>query len=205
MPRKRVDERRQELITAATEVIGELGIQGATTRTIVARAGMSLASFHYAFPSREALFAACIDRLVDREASVFASYRVNQDDPSGAALAALEHVAQLIRENWRVQRAQYELTFHAQQDPDLGATVTRYRCQSEAIIQRLLADLRPTWPSDDPGVRDVVALILLITDGMAAAYIRFQNDDELDRGVRAGAAAIVQAVAALEARFATSP
>ena len=44
-------ERRALLLQAALRVIAEQGVAGATTRAIVAEAGMSLASFHYAFRS----------------------------------------------------------------------------------------------------------------------------------------------------------
>ena len=42
-------ERRLEIVQAALRVIADVGVQGATTRVVVAEAGMSLTSFHYAF------------------------------------------------------------------------------------------------------------------------------------------------------------
>src|SRR5699024_6117672 len=50
-----VAERRGALLTAAFTVIASRGLAAASTRAIVAEAGMSLASFHYAFDSREEL------------------------------------------------------------------------------------------------------------------------------------------------------
>ena len=55
MPRLAVAERREALIEAALRVTEREGLAGGTTRAIVAEAGMSLASFHYAFSSREEL------------------------------------------------------------------------------------------------------------------------------------------------------
>lgn len=201
MRRKPVEQRRQELISAATEVIGEVGIEGATTRAIVARAGMSLASFHYAFESREALFAACITVLIEQEADVFSDFHVDSVDPDVAAVTALEKFATWTRTRWRLHRAHYDLSFHAQQHPDLVEVVARYRQQATDLVARLLAELRPDWPLDHPAITDLVTLVLMITDGMTAAYIRFQNDAELHRAVRVGAAAIVAAVAQVDREF----
>lgn len=58
MARIPVEERREALIDAAFRVIGEQGLSRASTRAIVAEAGMSLASFHYAFESRDQLLEA---------------------------------------------------------------------------------------------------------------------------------------------------
>ena len=46
-------DRRGEIVQAALRVIADQGMQGATTRAIVAEANMPLASFHYAFASRD--------------------------------------------------------------------------------------------------------------------------------------------------------
>jgi len=192
--RKPVEQRRQELIAAATEVIGEVGIQGATTRAIVARAGMPLASFHYAFESREALFAACIDVLIDQDAVLLSQVHITEADVDSATEAALRSFANLVREQWRVQRAHYELSFHAQQHPDLVAVAARYRSQANVLVRRLLGELKPGWPLDAPAVADLVTLVLTVTDGMTSAYIRFQDDAELERAVRIGAAVIVRAI-----------
>ena len=53
-------ERRSALIEAALRVVARNGLAQATTRAIVAEAGMSLASFHYVFDSRDEL----IDELI---------------------------------------------------------------------------------------------------------------------------------------------
>ncbi|HMS74605.1 TetR/AcrR family transcriptional regulator [Gordonia sp. (in: high G+C Gram-positive bacteria)] len=55
MPRMPVEDRRKALVEAAFDVIAEHGVENATTRTICSHAGMPLASFHYAFDSRDDL------------------------------------------------------------------------------------------------------------------------------------------------------
>ena len=55
MARIPATERRAALARAALAVIARDGVHAATTRAIVAEAGMSLASFHYAVASRDEL------------------------------------------------------------------------------------------------------------------------------------------------------
>lgn len=55
MSRLPVPQRRAALIEAALRVIARDGLAAATTRAIAAEAGMSLASLHYAFTSRDEL------------------------------------------------------------------------------------------------------------------------------------------------------
>jgi AcrR family transcriptional regulator len=57
-----VETRRDLLVHAAFRVIAEHGVEAATTRRISAEASMSLASFHYAFESRDELLAELVAR-----------------------------------------------------------------------------------------------------------------------------------------------
>ena len=67
MTRIPASERRAALVEAALRVVSRNGIAQATTRAIVAEAGMSLASFHYAFDSRDELIDELITTVVARE------------------------------------------------------------------------------------------------------------------------------------------
>jgi AcrR family transcriptional regulator len=64
-----VDERRELLLDAALAVMSREGVAAATTRAIVAEAGMPLASFHYCYRSRDELMAELIGRVVSNEAN----------------------------------------------------------------------------------------------------------------------------------------
>src|SRR5699024_345441 len=69
MGRMSVGERRSALVAAAFTVIATRGLPAASIRTIVAEAGMSLASFHYAFTSREELLDVLIAETTASERS----------------------------------------------------------------------------------------------------------------------------------------
>lgn len=59
-----VEDRRRALLDAAFAVIARHGVEGATTRRICAQAEMPLASFHYAFTSRDELLSSLIETAV---------------------------------------------------------------------------------------------------------------------------------------------
>ena len=63
--------RRDLLVQAAFRVIAEHGVEAATTRRISAEASMSLASFHYAFQSRDELLAELVARGTSDELATF--------------------------------------------------------------------------------------------------------------------------------------
>src|SRR5271163_2452865 len=57
---------RQRLIDAALAVFGEYGFDGASTRTLADRAGANLAAIPYHFRSKEGLYRAAAQYIVDR-------------------------------------------------------------------------------------------------------------------------------------------
>ncbi|MFP3394334.1 TetR family transcriptional regulator, partial [Brevibacillus sp. SIMBA_076] len=61
MTRIPVADRRMALVQAALRLIARDGVAAATTRRIVAEAGMPLASFHYVFSSRDELMGELIE------------------------------------------------------------------------------------------------------------------------------------------------
>ncbi|CNH00865.1 putative DNA-binding transcriptional regulator [Yersinia aldovae] len=61
----RGEQARQQLIQAATELFGELGLKGATTRDIAQRAGQNIAAITYYFNSKEGLYLAVAQQIAD--------------------------------------------------------------------------------------------------------------------------------------------
>lgn len=72
-PRTRLPapERRESILTAAAEVFGERGYAAATTDAIAQIAGISQAYVIRTFGSKEALFIATAERVIDRVADAF--------------------------------------------------------------------------------------------------------------------------------------
>lgn len=72
-PRQRlpISERRASILAAAVEVFGERGYTAATTDAIAQVAGISQAYVVRTFGSKEALFIAAAERVIDRVVGVF--------------------------------------------------------------------------------------------------------------------------------------
>lgn len=61
----RGEQARQQLLQAAIELFGELGLKGATTRDIAQRAGQNIAAITYYFNSKEGLYLAVAQHIAD--------------------------------------------------------------------------------------------------------------------------------------------
>ena len=66
------NKRREELARATVSVIAERGIEGLRTREVAARVGITIATLHYYFATKEDLLAAAVAYLVDQSRHVHA-------------------------------------------------------------------------------------------------------------------------------------
>ncbi|MEU6930826.1 TetR/AcrR family transcriptional regulator [Streptomyces sp. NPDC046374] len=138
MSRRSADERREQLIDAAIRVMIRDGVAKATTRAVVAEAGLPLGAFHYCFRAKEQLLQSVIERIMLRALDPPAA-------PPAAELPVDEVVRGTLRAYWeRVRRnpdehlLTYELTQYALRKPGL-ADVARgqYRHYTEVSLRQL--------------------------------------------------------------------
>lgn len=64
-------ERRQQIISTATEVFSRHGFQGTTLRQLARRAGISEAMIYHHFPSKEALYDAILEKKIKDRKHLF--------------------------------------------------------------------------------------------------------------------------------------
>lgn len=138
MSRRSADERREQLIDAAIRVMIRDGVAKATTRAVVAEAGLPLGAFHYCFRAKEQLLQSVIERIMLRAL----------DPPAAAASGPVpvdEAVRGTLRAYWERVRGNpdehlltYELTQYALRKPGL-ADVARgqYRHYTEVGLRQL--------------------------------------------------------------------
>lgn len=79
-------ENERALLEAAEQVFAEEGFAGATTAAIARRAGVPKANLHYYFATKETLYRAVVERVLNAWLAAAASFDAG-DDP-GEALAA---------------------------------------------------------------------------------------------------------------------
>ena len=159
MTRIPASERRTALIEAALRVVSRNGITQATTRAIVAEADMSLASFHYAFDSRDELIDELITTVVAREQQA-----VIPDLVAGQSLRELLESGLLgyfehLKADPEHEQAMLELTQYALRSPERHplalAQYARYAELAERSLElggrarrgRVEAGRSPRWPA----------------------------------------------------------
>src|SRR4051812_25339029 len=181
MPRLAVEERRAALVEAALRVMVRDGLGAGTTRAIVAEAGMSLASFHYAFSSRDELLRELVHGVVGREFTAATAQLRAEDGLAGclrqAAAGYLDH---LEREPGHEQ-LMLELTLHALRDPALRPLAQeQYRAYTEAATRLLKQAAELTgeqWPRPLP---ELARLLITLVDGATTTWL-VDRDTEATR------------------------
>src|SRR5258708_2177589 len=115
----RAAERRRSLIEAAYRIIAEQGLKGLRTRAVAAQVGLTHATLHYYFPTKEALIQAVIDYAVFQR--LLAGIPLFPEDRVGTPVeqlrALLLGLAQSMREDMTNVRVLYELILHTQHNP----------------------------------------------------------------------------------------
>ncbi|MGV9825943.1 TetR/AcrR family transcriptional regulator [Gordonia sp. NPDC003429] len=138
------DERRSELIDAAVRVIARDGLTAATTRAIVAEAGMPQGALFYVFPSREALLSAVIEHVTDQEqltAILSADMVMENMSVRDVVREALDGYLRLLEEDPAREIALLELATHSMRhDPDAVRTQWQTYRDSVADAMRYLAE-----------------------------------------------------------------
>jgi len=182
MARIPVPQRRAALIEAALRVIARQGVAAATTRAIAAEAGMSLASLHYAFESRDELIAGVIAHVLEQQA--------------GAALDTLTPGADLIttlRDGFRAylaviaadplrEQAMMELTQYALRTPGLADLARRqYAAYYAAAEQVLVAVGEATGYEWRRPLPEMARILITLTDGISIAWLVDRDTEATER------------------------
>src|SRR6516164_9811202 len=115
----RAAERRRSLIEAAYRIIAEQGLKGLRTRAVAAQVGMTHATLHYYFPTKDALIQAVIDYAVFQRLLV--GIPLFYEDRMGTPVDQLRYLLmgleQSMREDMTNVLVLYELILYTQQNP----------------------------------------------------------------------------------------
>jgi len=190
-------ERRERLVEAALRVIAERGVEGATTRAIVAEAGMALASFHYAFRSRDELLGELVATVVHRQReAVVAGIG---PDLRASVRAGLQIYFDMLVADPQHERALLELMHYALRTPGLEPLVkaqwATYHATAEHVAVAGAAAANARWRIP---VADIARLIITVTDGVTLAWLADRDDAAAARTLDAAAEAITAFAEALE-------
>lgn len=167
---------------AALRVVAEHGLAAATTRAIVAEAGMSLASFHYAFRSHAEMMRELIGYVVDAEAlAVFESLRPGTDIRTSLRDGLQAFLNYVIGDPGHEQFMQ-EMVQYALRTPGLEPLAReqyeRYHSAVAEILVEGAAAANVTWSLP---VADIARLVVTMTDGVTLAWLADRDTEAAQR------------------------
>ncbi len=172
-PRRRSSvQRRDALLQAAIEIVGEAGAGAATHRAIAARAGLPLATTSYFFSS--------IDQLLEEATRRFTAIRAAEIERVADELpdqASFEEVAArfadlLLAGERSMELAQVEAYLHAARREALRPAVGGAMAAFERAAERALSAAGAARPAE--GARAFVAL----SDGFVLGHLARPRDDD---------------------------
>lgn len=160
-------ETRERVLDGAAEAFAERGFHGASLDDICARAGLTRGAFHSSFESKEDLFFALYDRMVEQVRARIAltlEAVLTAKGPAVEIFAALFFRDFPIDRNWFLLNA--EFTLYAIRQPSAAARLVEHRqrmrdaiaAASDALLAR--AGRVPTLDRDR-----VARIVLAISDG----------------------------------------
>jgi len=196
MVRMPAADRRSALIEAALRVVSREGLAQATTRAIVAEAGMSLASFHYAFDSRDELVDELIGTVVARERKAVAPEELIAAAGAGASLAELVEAGLLryfehLRADPEHEQAMLELTQYALRSPERHPlAVAQYDRYTELVVEALEAAADLTGARWRLPVEHVARVLVAFSDGLTITWLVDRDDAAAARVAAAAADAL---------------
>lgn len=172
MPRMSSTDRRLAIVEAALRVISENGMAAATTRAIVAEARMPLASFHYAFASRDEMMEELIAYVVENQTvAAFATIRFGTDIRT-TLRDGLQAFFETLVTDEEHERVLFELMLFAMRTPGLQTLPQRqwskfYESATELLHAAAVnADIIWSRPLDD-----VARVLVAYTDGLTLAWL----------------------------------
>jgi len=176
MARIGAELRRQDFIEATVKVIAEHGVANATTRRIAAEANSPLASLHYVFHTKDELFYAVYESLINMPQQSL------QHVPTGATAA--ESVGEMLRQlvNWftahpDLATTQFELFFwNLRNNPAMARKI--YTVSIEALKQAIEKVAGPGL--DEARLITLSRLLINLFDGLMLAWSAHGDRERLE-------------------------
>ena len=174
-------ERRAALVRAALRVIDRDGLHAATTRMIVAEAGMSLASFHYAFRSRDEMMRELVAFVVADEQRVSLEALDPDADIRSAVRAGMRAYFELLRAHPSREQALQELVQYSLRTPGLEhlprAQYASYFHTARVLLERGAENAGVQWSLP---IEQLARILIAITDGLTVAWLADRDDEAAD-------------------------
>src|ERR1700682_1158856 len=158
------ENRREELVLAAYELIAEHGFEGLRTRDVAARVGVNIATLHYYFPTKESLIRGVVEHAMVRFRSTLAPH----GSPADQLGNHLRAVRKLLVEEPELTAVMGELALRSARDKSIAGIMTEMYDAWHATLRGLLrravreGGLRPELDSDGVAAL-IVATLTAVT------------------------------------------
>src|SRR3977135_2908566 len=114
--RPTAETRRQELVTAAFNLIAERGFEGLRTRDVADAVGVNIATLHYYFPTKESLIRGVVEHAMGRFRSTLAPH----GSPADQLRNHLRAVRKWLADEPELGSVMGELTLRSARDKTIG-------------------------------------------------------------------------------------
>lgn len=166
-PGPRAEDRRERLIAAGYRAMVRSGLEGARTRDIAAEAGITVATLHYYFPTKDDLVRAVLEHTIRQQ--TVAPLRLDADWDNGLAalrtmLIGLSRQADAEPGRFRLLN---EMTWAAREDTSLRAMLAAWHEDwHRTIADWLRAAQRDRRVRDDLDTEAAATMIIYLVLGM---------------------------------------
>lgn len=170
-------DRREAIIRAALNVIQREGVHGATTRAIVKEADMPLASFHYAFRSRDEMLRELVAHIVEGEGRAAAATLSGASDVRSAVRAGLQAYFDTLTAQPNHEQAMFELLHYSMRTEELRdlprAQYEMYRRTAGELLSAGADAVGASWrhPLDH-----MARLLVTFISGLTLAWLADRDD-----------------------------
>jgi AcrR family transcriptional regulator len=184
-------DRRAAIVQAALRVIDRDGVYGATTRAIVAEADMSLASFHYAFRSRDEMLGELFAFVVRREEEAMLAALSSSVSIRQAVRSGLQAYFDLLAAHPEREQALQELIQYALRTPELaalpGAQYRSYFRSAQMMLERGAELTGARWAIP---IEQLSGVLVAFTDGLTMSWLATRDDSAAETVMEFAADAI---------------
>ena len=177
------EKRRQELVTAAFNLIAERGFEGLRTRDVADAVGVNIATLHYYFPTKESLIRGVVEHAMGRFRSTLAPH----GSPADQLRNHLRAVRKLLADEPELGSVMGELTLRSARDKTIARIMTEmydaWHMTMRGLLRRAVKEggLRPELDTDGVAALVVSTLNAMTLPTMSAAPRTDQALRQLER------------------------
>jgi putative transposase len=176
---------RQKIISAARQVLASKKVSGTRTREIAQRAGISLGTLHYYFPSKTGLFLAVLDEMQrffeTRQEQLMATDR---SAPDKIRLFS-DQQRQLLQEHPQIEEIDLDFWGHALVDAGIRAKIQSMYAAWRRDIRLVVEQGVKSGEFDAHTAAMAPYLFVALLEGMALQYLLDQSQVDLETAFKA--------------------